>query len=191
MNKRVCLVLGGALSLIEDVKQYKKRGGTYSGVVACNNAGYWWPDRLDAWVSLHPDKFDEWLTRRRGNGYPDPGKFAASVLCKNRASVREFATRNNFEVDYTDFSMHNKRTGSSGMFAMKYALMDLGFDVTVLCGIPLTKGPHFDYERLFKPDPFMLPWKSLGFETAKRIRSMSGWTKEKFGEPEWLSQTNA
>jgi hypothetical protein len=80
--------------------------------------------------------------------------------------------------------------GSSGLFALKVALVDLGYDRAVLCGIPMDTQKHF-----FGGDD----WRSatshrLGWEQAfpvikDKVRSLSGYTERKFGRPtvEWVA----
>ena len=161
----VALVLGGAACLHTDLESALSLG-EYSGVVACNDAGAWFPGPLDAICSLHEDKLRKiWLVRRARAGLPPP-----KVIATKASHAHQFEGQT--------------ASGSSGLFALKIALVDLGFDRAVLCGIPMDAQPHF----------FGGDWwggaksHKRGWEQAlpviqAKVRSMSGWTAAKFGSP--------
>lgn len=178
---KIALVLGGADCLQSDLDAYQGAGGTFDGVVACNDAGTVWPGRLDAWISLHPEKLERWK-RARPADYPAPGRFMAHRKLKPNAVP--------FEIEQTEIMFPGqKASGSSGLMAAKVALIDLGFDMAVLCGIPMQTTPHFW-------DAKAVPWKSAtGFRRQwltvplsyrQRMRSMSGWSRALLGGPEWI-----
>ena len=171
---RVALALGGADCLHDDVSNVPI---PFHGVVACNDAGCEWRGRLDAWVSLHAEKMNEWEAERERRGYAPALKTFAHV---NRTDRNDIITR---------WQMPNVRDGfSSGGFAVKVALMDLKFDRVILCGIPMEVRPHF-----FGGEPWTpalnarKPWEKIAPEYRARMRSMSGWTRELLGSPEdWI-----
>ena len=137
----VALILGGAGCLAEDVAAYT---GPYHGVLACNEAGAWWGGPLTAWVSLHAERFDKW---RKLRGGPDPDLFVTHLSARSECN-----TKIDLRTDYLLPGM--QKCGSSGLFAAKVALVDLGFDFAVLCGVPMVAASgHF-----FDP----APWKSAG-----------------------------
>jgi len=75
-------------------------------------------------------------------------------------------------------------SGSSGLFGVKVALADFGFDQAVLCGIPMDTRPHFtDGDQWHQALRFRPRWQALSPALRDRIRSMSGWTREWFGAP--------
>lgn len=178
----VALVIGGGACLWADVEAALGLG-EFDGVVACNDAGAAWPGRLDAWVSLHAEKFSMWAARRARNGYPPA---AEAVGHDGRNNGFPGVTR------LTPFRFPSQtKTGSSGLFALKVALIDLGFDRAVLCGVPMTKeAAHF-----FDPKPWRgavshsQGWVEALPDIKDRARSMSGWTADLLGRPtkEWLS----
>lgn len=183
---RTCLVLGGAECLWRDVEAYQ---GPIDGCVACNDAGAVWPGALDAWVTLHPLNWtrekDAWLAKRRGKGFPDVPLYTHDA---NKAPDGAILTTYCFPGQ--------EHSGSSGMFAAKVALVDLGFDRAILCGIPMSPMKHItgaDHWHT-QPDvngakPSQLPgrylkrWRDVPQEYRDRIRSMSGATREMFGAP--------
>jgi hypothetical protein len=182
------LVLGGGDTLFEDIDRYRaEHGGHYDGVVACNDAGTVWPETLDAWVSLHCRYFvqKDWRKKRAEAGYPEALRHYGHLQAF-RGSLGEKAglTRDLIATDYL-FPGQDK-SGSSGLFAAKVALIDLGFDRAVLCGVPMSNGPHFwDAEK--KPwapnEGFRRQWLTVPQEYRDRMTSMSGWSRVLLGAP--------
>lgn len=173
-----CLVLGGGDSLPYDLAAYS---GPVDGAVACNDAGTHYAGDLDAWVSLHPRYFlqKKWLEKRKVKGY----KPAKRLFGHMQATHLERIVSGVEFVDY-EFS-GQKKSGSSGLFAAKVALIDLGFDRVVLCGVPMTPTPHFfDRADWTRGPGFRKAWLELNPEHTVRMRSMSGWTRVLLGAPE-------
>jgi hypothetical protein len=175
------LVLGGAATVWDDVKAALELG-EFSGVVAANDVGAEWPGHLDAWVSLHADKFKLWAQRRAKRGFAPAAAVFAHESRKGTAPGVTHATEWKFPGQ--------RETGSSGLFALKVALVDLGFDKAVLCGVPMSvDGAHFFDTR---------PWRAAmshrqGWSEAlphikHKARSMGGFTADLLGRPttEWL-----
>lgn len=177
----VCLVLGSAQCLWADVDRALDLG-EFKGVVAAKRAGVLWPGRLDAWVTLHPERVSKDIAERKSLGHPA----AARVYCHEEVGAFPGITHR------THFRFKGQNTtGSSGLFAVKVAF-ELGYTRAVLCGIPLQSsegrigfGPFWVGSRHFQK----------GFIEAlphlkDRVRSMSGWTSEKLGMPTaaWIEQ---
>lgn len=178
----VALILGGADTLHDDLRQVREQNIEYDGVIACNQAGVEWPYGLDAWVTVHPLFFlkgnnRSWATNRIRRGYTPPLRGYWTH------QVRHEPMPDNINI--TSWKLSGmKRFGSSGLFAVKVALIDLDYQSVVLCGIPMTSTPHFDREQNWKQAKvFRAEWDNLTKDTAARIRSMSGWTKDKYGAP--------
>lgn len=178
------LVLGGAQCVWEDVEAALELG-EYDGVVACNDAAAHWPGELDAAVSLHMQTFPRWMTIRARKGYPKPKRVLGHL------ELRTARVGPGFITGFTDYKLPGQdRCGTSGLFAVKVALIDLAFDKAVLCGIPMDERPHF-----FDAKPWAgggESWK--GWVQAlpiikDRVRSMRGRTAELLGTPcpEWLA----
>lgn len=179
----IALVLGGGASLEADVRAALDLG-EYSGVVCCNDSGVSWPGPLDCWVSLHTDKLTRtWRYARQTKGFEQAGYmwgpkqgFEKGLKPPLDGWVGQF-----FEGQIDG--------GSSGHFALKVALVDLGYDRAVLCGIPMDTSKHF-----FGGDDWRsatshrLGWEQTFATIKDRVRSMSGWTRVKFGAPDsnWL-----
>jgi hypothetical protein len=139
--------------------------------IAVNGAGALHPNPLHHWASVHPEHFPEWENGRKGY-------------------VRWSAGRS----PHTDRVLKGWQGGSSGYFAVGVALDGLGCEGVVLCGVRIDASPNptnpesvngwGDYRR------FRHRWTEPRRRDllARRVRSMSGWTREQFGAPEaeWL-----
>lgn len=173
-----CLVLGGAACLHDDLAAYT---GPVDGVVACNEAGAE-TEQLTAWVSLHPQFWINkgWVASRAAKGFPAAPLYTHDL---RHAPDGAIATAYCFPGQ--------EHSGSSGMFAAKVALIDLGFDRAVLCGIPMSPMAHFHGETHWLerngasplPDRYLKRWRYVPAEYRDRIRSMSGATRDLLGAP--------
>ena len=179
---RVALVIGGGACVWSDVLNALDLG-QFHGVVACNDVGVAWPGGLDAWVSLHTDKMGLWTERRARAGHGPVQAIYGQCQTRGRDAPRATHT-----VEFK-FSGQSS-TGSSGLFALKVALIDLGFDRAVLCGVPMeTAERHFfDISPWRGANSHRQGWKEALPVIRDRARSMSGWTREILGAPdeEWL-----
>ena len=159
----IALILGGAPSWEREAAEAADLLNRRHLVVAANLAGIHHKGRLDGWATLHPDCLDAWAAERAGE--------PASRL---------------FTPDLTP----ERWPGSSGLYALQCALLELGATGAILCGVPMeTSAGHFlnpgawagtaDYRRAFEA---ALP------EIGGRVRSMGGWTAELFGKPtpQWV-----
>lgn len=177
MAKR-CLILGSANCLWKDIEAARSMA-EFDGVVAAKGAGIHYPGHLDAWVSLHPERFVKDIATRAALGYP-----AANRTYGYKAGD-----------GYSHWTMYKfegqKRSGSSGLFACKVAV-DLGFERLVLCGIPLEKeqGRIDDMkDRWNGASSFRQGFIEAMPHLKDTARSMSGWTKLQLGAPtpDWLN----
>lgn len=175
---KIALCLGGAAGVQEDWAAALAIGD-FDFIVACNDVGTIWPGRLDAWVTLHPEKLTEWRDQRRANGHPDAARYLVHGY-----NVPLWSELVEFRFPGQGDS------GSSGMFTAKAALIDLGADRAVLAGIPMNRAPHFfDSQTWQSAGGYREIWNQVPAEYRARIRSMSGWTAEYLGYPttEWLA----
>ena len=182
---RTALVLGGAGCVWDDLEAALDLG-EFQGVVACNDAGAAYPGEIDAFVSLHAEKAPLWMERRVRAGHPWP----KAVLGHEGVTVRGGLPA--CITGTTPFRLPGQQdTGSSGLFALKVALIDLGFDRAVLCGVPMTidQGHFFDPAAWRAAVSYRRGWEQALPAIKHRARSMSGWTLERLGAPdaEWLS----
>lgn len=172
------LCLGGAAGVQEDWTAALALG-QFDFIVACNDVGAIWPGRLDAWVTLHPEKLTDWRDQRRANGHPEAARYLVhGDYVPDWAELVEFRFPGQGD------------SGSSGLFAAKAALIDLGARRAVLAGIPLVRRSHFfDAVQWEAAGGYREVWEALRPGYRARIRSMSGWTAHFFGLPttEWLA----
>lgn len=177
----ICLVLGGGDTLHADLDAYT---GPIDGVVTANDAVAEWPGGVDAAVSLHPGYFlsKGWLRKREERGYAPPKRLIGHEEWKRGGAPEG--------LELTEYRFPGvEKSGSSGLFAAKVALIDLGFERVVFCGVPLTVTPHF-----FGGDPWKFAenyrrvWLTLPDEYRNRMRSMSGWTRVYLGAPETVKE---
>lgn len=120
------------------------------------------------WATLHPEKFDKWQRRRKGNSD------YIAVANKGHALPR------------IDMIVREEWSGTSGLFLVQVAILELGYDRVICCGMPIAEVGHY-----FSPDK----WKSAnvyrrGWQKATkdprlegRVKSMSGFTRDLVGEP--------
>jgi hypothetical protein len=163
---RIALVIGSGSCVWEDVDAAMQLG-EYAGSVACKNMGIVWPGRLDAWASLHPERFPGGQVARRVRGLPPHGAMIG--------------------LGDTAFGFPGQTApGSSGLFALKVALVDLGFDRAVLCGIPMSaEYEHFDKAGAWEGASHHHDgWRQALSHIRDRARSMSGWTADLLGRPD-------
>lgn len=178
---RTALALGGANCLHRDLIEYLTDHGNPDGVVACNEAGAEWPGELNAWVSLHPRYFEQkgWVAKREANGYPPCRRYFGHVGAKLDGATVE-------PVGY--MLPGQEKTASSGIFAAKVALIDLGFDRVVLCGVPMDERPHFhgadNWTKGTRARDFRVQLEKVDSDVLARMRSMSGWTRDFLGGPD-------
>lgn len=178
---RWALVLGGADCVWQDVLTVERElTGPWEGlVIAANDIGAHWPRALDHWVTLHPDHFNEWTLLRAQHGFA-PGYATWSRWYRPDIAV--------------DYRVCPWGGGSSGFFAMQVAL-ELGCTHVVLCGIPMTRTPHFaettmTFHKIWlAANAHWKAWEDHRDKLGDRVKSLSGRTRALLGAPtrEWLA----
>lgn len=181
---RVALVLGSASTLWDDVRAASELGAFHGGVAA-NDAGVAWPWPLDGWVTYHPEFLGRFTLQRTERGLPDHRRI---FIHPSGVAVKKGDAE--FEV-VESFFPGQTASGSSTLFALKVALVDLGFDRAVICGAPLDgSGGHLrpDQGVWHSSDAYQVGWREALPHIRGRARSMSGFTKALLGAPtpEWM-----
>jgi hypothetical protein len=141
------------------------------------------PKPFDFWVSFHPEKFADWITKRRSLGHPLPPVLVTARHRENLAAVKRDM---GIPIKFID-----SWGGSSGLLSVTLAL-GLGCQKIVLAGVPLDKREaHFDSPQAWaEASKYRAAWLAHRSEMKKRVRSLSGWTSEQLGGPpttEWLN----
>lgn len=159
----IAVVLGGAACLWDDLRAL----GPFAGaVVAVNQAGVYYPYRVDHWATLHPENLPHWMRQRAIRG-------------------------RSVDVEVWADPVPGWETGSSGLHAVKCAL-DRGYAPVVLCGVPMDSGAHFhDASPWPVADEHWPTWLDRANEMRGRVFSMSGRTRDLLGAPSWLLARSA
>ena len=148
-----------------------------------NDIGTVYDERIDFWVTLHPEKMLNWQTLRRQNGLNDDYVTIAHELPIHGAYAGG-QPRIDKAVNYAYPGVQMTGSGSSGLLAVK-AAQEEGCDRIVLAGVPLTTvGAHFfESKPWHERDMFVQAWKDCMPLLKDSVRSLSGWTKEQLGYP--------
>lgn len=174
------IVIGGADCVWDDVATARSLVNPDAWFVT-NDMIPLWPERLDYVCTLHPEKLLEWLTARAKRKFPQPGEIWTHKALGPRGVYRHTITERTT----------NDWAGSSGLFACKVAIEDLGFDKVIVCGVPLVadqkhvvRGKAWNVASQFRGG-----WNRHKKILQLRVRSCSGWTKEFLGSPDvaWLT----
>lgn len=164
------LVIGGAHSVWRDIYAVERVTGPWDGVViAVNDIGAHLP-RLDAWATLHPEpnKLGVWMRQRRKRGLPDVPTWSNSTG--------------------TDHTLGGWSNGSSGLLGVGVALA-LGCEPVILCGVRMdAQRNHFRDERGWQQHArYRKGWESKCDMLKGRVFSVSGWTRDLLGPPDFLA----
>lgn len=181
------VIVGGAACVWQDLAAAEKLVD-FDIVIAVNDAGAAFPGIVDYWVTLHPEHFPAWLKARADRGYAPP---LHTVAHEGHSGI---GRRNGIA---TSMLWPYTWPGSSGLFAVEFALKFLEARKIVLCGVPMDKRQHFP-GALMHPDPnrvwigadgFWTAWQPAVEHMKDRVRSMSGRTRDLLGEPtrQWLA----
>lgn len=176
MKRPVALVLGGAKTVWRDLERAQTlTEGLDTIIVASNHAGIHYPGLIDAWATLHHERFADWRAERAGAGRATD--YRAFIHAKHR------------DCPWAEV-VPERWSGSSGLYAAQVALEMLRVCGVVLCGVPMDA----DAGHIARPGPWSDPEKFRpGFDAARRenapIRSMSGWSADLLGRADgaWLS----
>lgn len=167
----------------------------FDAVIAVNDMVIFWPGKLDAAVTLHPERMPEWLEHRAARRNSPPAKLVTHAGWPDWFDVLGIAKELPVPFNIISNEMFGGQTssGSSGLFAVKVALQDLGFAKVVLCGMPMTIGAgHFRTPNQPWPSAhrFRVGWEEAFPSLEDRVRSMSGWTADLLGRPDeaWLAR---
>jgi hypothetical protein len=175
------LIIGGGSSVWADLADLREMlGGPWDGIViAVNDVGCHLPFYVDHWTTLHAEKIQQWQKTRRAAGHPDVGA----------TWTRKGARSGQVTHVVTPWG-----GGASGLLAVAVA-HQLGATRVVLCGVPMTRAPHFAQSVVHhaaKPwagsDSHWRAWNANAAKLAPFVRSFSGRTRELLGPPDlqWL-----
>lgn len=195
---KVALILGSADCLWEDVREAEdvieeSGAGADVELVALNDVGAWFPRRIHAWATLHPEKLGErdpddpdgfsWLQRRSREGHP-----------------QGFRTYGRRRPDIIHEAVQPWGGGSAALYGVRVA-EHRGAAGAILCGCPLVERPHVaesttahtvsenleDYRRAWERR-IQRDHRRPGRYVRERTRSIRGWTRQLLGypDPDWI-----
>ena len=180
------LVCGSAPCLYKDIEEAMEHvENPY--VMALNDAAR--VIHADGIATLHPEKM-RWFKQASKN--PE-----AKGHCSAHKHSDDWA-------DHVDYWWPDCQSGATSAFSAVKILQKMGFDQIILCGCPLSGGGYgegmegFDctHEKRIGHVPpegkLMRAHRNnlaeevgTGQIIADKVKSMSGWTAEKFGKPAW------
>ena len=178
------LVVGCAECVWRDV-EIAKSLGQFDKIYCVKLAAVHWPDKFDVFVTLHPEWIAEYKKKRLALGYQMEFETVAPLEGEVGRHAKHESDR---RVSYRFPGMN--ASASSGIYAAKVALED-GCDRIVLAGVPMqaeqghfTRGKEWD-----QCDAFLRGLKDSVPYLKNNVRSVSGLTKELFGEPSptWIA----
>lgn len=172
----VALCLGGAPAVWSDLAAARDlTRNTSTLVIACNFTAALYDGRLDALVTLHPERVPAWRQEREAAG--------------RNTNFRTFIHEPHRAVPDAEIVPHGWY-GSSGLYMAQVALQAMGCTGAILCGVPMDdEAGHIHWGKW----PHSHRYRD-GFLKARAdgapIRSMSGWSAEIFGRPDadWLHE---
>lgn len=168
------IILGGARCVWDDYNDAPSKG---NDIMAVGHVGLFCPEPIKYIASMHREVLPS-LQELRWH------------ICRirwHRAERPETHGWSGVEFFGVDKSWYDNdfpvspRGGSSGMFAALIGLY-LGYDEIVLCGCPADETGNF-YDVDCVNDDFRNKRKVWTGVPRKKIRSMSGWTRDHFGAP--------
>ena len=144
--------MGDAPCLFDDLAAAGQAGE--ADFMAINRAGYKYTGRIEWWATYHALYYINWRwaeKRAEAGGNTD-----YTVI-----THRRYRMLNSMVVP------HPATSGSSTLLGV-YAGLHLGYSQIVVAGAPLSDPPYEQYRR---------GWQKMGHLLAKRVISLSGWTK--------------
>lgn len=171
-SKKSLLILGGAGCVWKDLETFDRTG---FDVMAINDMGWAFDDRIDFWVTLHPEKMEDWMAKRKGNKDFQTWSHADIPAARIDKILSEY------------WKSDDGISGSSGLFAVQVGLK-LGYDEIVLAGVPMDgtnnqTGPKECWNENVALN-FRKAWVLQADFLRGRVKSLSGWTKTLLGQGE-------
>lgn len=184
----IAAIVGSAVCAGEDFDRASEflsaHGRVFEAIFAVNSVGETL-DRVDWWVTLHPELMPGWIKRRAENGFPP----ARGVIAHSGNTLQDRGQPSVVD-EIAEYRFPGQSvSGSSGHFAVKIA-MEKGFTRRILCGVPMSAEMHRDDGKPWRHhDMFRQGWEESVDHYAAGTRSMGGWTMELLGAPDeaWLT----
>lgn len=159
------LVIGAGKAVKEELARVDR--ADFDKVLSVNRAALLFAP-VDVHLSLHPQ---EWAQR----------KVAWFVsFCGYRKAGKEWVDEI-FDYQWPEYPANS---GSSGLYAVKYAMERLGAAEVVLAGVGMDTTPHVYDNRAWKQaERFRHTWEKVAPRLTGRVTSLGGWTAQLLGQP--------
>lgn len=174
------IVCGNAWCLFEDFQVATKLYPN-APVIAVNGAAR--NVRASFLFTQHPRKFPTWISHQKARFWD---KFTTHAAGKAH-------TKTNLGVKiedwpFVDYWWDGIATGGTSAWGARRLAAALGFEEVILCGVPLVPGGYAEggFSKSNKSEETMWHYRSqIARDTDMHVgvSSMSGWTREFFGEP--------
>ncbi len=174
-----CLVCGNAWTLSEDFRRARALRPV-APIMAINGAAGQVP--ADFLFSIHYEKLPRWIALRVARFEGDFTVHGVGTLIAGKQEIRQA------EGTYVDYWWPDARgSGTSTWSGAKIARL-MGFTEIILCGMPLEHGTYSDGSLAndFTRARILTRYREAverDCEWHDGVFSMSGWTREFFGEP--------
>lgn len=182
---KVAFVLGSANGVHQEYQQ-ARRLVKPDAVLAVNDMIERFNGPLFAAVSFHGEKIDGWLNARKRCGYEPPEHI---VIAKEWEDWYQGVTpkwQRKPRV-FRQYFPGQVESGSSGLFAVKVALVNFKFDRVICCGMPMDHHAgyvHRPGRAWFSALRHRKGWEQALPHLKGKVFSMSGWTSRLLGKPE-------
>jgi hypothetical protein len=151
-------------------------GKPHADFLAINESGIVLP-KVKHWGSIHGDKLKRWLDERMASGRAEPEIVVGNFInAPNDARISRWKA--------------SPYPGSSALFMVRWALF-WGYRRVVLCGVPLEGHQGVMPDGSMSNDPggyhvYRKGWvaQEKHLPLAECVRSMSGWTRDRYGAPD-------
>lgn len=174
------LVLGNAYCLDDDYKRAREIFPD-APVIAVNGASAY--TKAFALFTLHAAKFPKWIEAQR--------KFGDDFTTHSAGTPRDRTQLGKLKEykPWVDYWWQYGCGGGTSTWGARRIAKYMGFDLVVLCGMPLCRGGYSNglMARHFMKDPVIEHYRSqvlLDEHFHEGVVSMSGWTREVFGSPD-------
>lgn len=166
------LIIGSADCLLADMERVNL--SDFDKIIAVNKAFLLYPGS-DFWITLHPENLQRWK--------PEGVERAKTTVVSFSKTVNTLGNKINYTIDETFPYLFDGQTnsGSSGMYAVKYAMEILKASEIVLAGVPMD--PHIghidDASAWIEGNEFWQTWENMAWKLrAHNVKSLSGRTAD-------------
>lgn len=161
-----CLVIGAGQNVEAELAQVNR--ADFDKVLSVNKAALLYGP-VDYHLSLHPSLWAKkkvaWFVAHQSFRAPDGSDLVDEV----------------FDYQWPEYPASS---GSSGLYAVKYALERLHADEIVLAGVGMDNAPHvYNNQNWKQAVRFRHTWEKVASRLTGTVTSLGGWTAQLLGQP--------